>query len=262
MSQEPKFEFHSELDALVGLSKELYRIATRAGDALRQLAPDPGAPDFKLAIDADHSAISTALRYQAPEKPAQFTYLGEVDIKPTAQETLNSFRPTVSLELFDLANNRNLASALAAMLTDAHRKGDTDKFQALADSCRQHLVRIMVRASLLALTIQNLTRSYSQRLLMQLLNGKPDDYQAWRSAFEAAHAKLRAALEAAYPDSTKGAMSVPTGPLVATSFKLLPNQKTINGVYFPPPHQEAILKRLAARQAGAITQASPKAPPP
>jgi hypothetical protein len=254
MSAEPRTEFHSELDALVGLLNELFRITTQANDALKQLAPGQSTPDLSSAIDSDTSALSAALRYQQPGNPPKFVYIGEIEIKRNVDEMLNSFKPTVSFELFELGNNRNVASALAPMMKDAADKGDTGKSQALADSCRQHLVRIIVRASLLALTIQNLTRSHALQFLIKLVKGETAEYLEWRSIFEAAHTKLRTALESAYPNSTKDVLGVPAGFLVSTSFDLRPNQQTINGLYFPPDHEAFVLKKLAAMQAEAISQ--------
>ncbi|MEJ0074124.1 MAG: hypothetical protein WDO17_01530 [Alphaproteobacteria bacterium] len=254
MNGEPKIEFHTELDALGGLANELTRIATQANDALKQLAPGLAAPDHGPVVESDTSALSTALRYQQPEKPAQFVYIGEVKIGPDVDEMLKSFKPTISFEVFELGNNRNIASALVPMTKDAVAQGDAAKAQAFADSCRQHLTRIIARASLLALTIQNLTRSHAQQFLLKLVKGETAEYLEWRSAFEAAHTKLRAALESAYPNSTNDVLGVPAGFLVSVSFALRPNQQTINGVYFPPDHEAFVLKKLAAMQAAAISQ--------
>ena len=249
MNPEPGIEFHTETDALVGLSNELSRIAKQASDSIRQLAPGHGS-----LIDSDTSALSTALRYRHPEKPAKFIYIGELEIGPNVDEMLNSFKPTVSFELFELGNNRNIASALGPMTKDAAAQGDATKAQTLADACRQHLTRIVGRASLLSLTIENLTRSYAMQLLMKLVKGETAEYREWRSGFEAAHAKLRASLESAHPNSTDGVLGVPAGFLVSTSYELRPNQQTINGIYFPPEHEAFVLKKLAAMQAEALSE--------
>lgn len=254
MKPEPKIEHHSELESLTALVGELARIATHANGVVKQLPPytplpGPDVHDFALSIDSSATAISTALRYQEAGKPPQFVYLGEVDIKPTFDELLKSFKPVYSFELFELGNNRNIAAGAASMLTGAIAKGDHGAAPAHANSCSSYLPRVIVRASLLALMIQHLTRSYSLQLLNKVLKGDMTEYTAWRNDLEAAHTKLRDALEAAYPESSNAAPPLPKGMLVATSFNLLPGQRTINGVYFPKEHEDYVMKKLAAMQA-------------
>ena len=74
----------------------------------------------------------------------------------------------------------------------------------------------------------------------------------WRNDHEAAHTKLRNALEAAYPNSTSAAPPLPKELLVATSLNLSPGQRTINGLYFPKEHEDYVMKKLAAIQADAM----------
>ena len=170
MDPEPKVEHHTQLEALTALASELARIATQANGTVKQLPPyaplpDPDARDFALSIDSETAAISTALRYQEAGKPPQFLYLGEVEIKPTFDELLKTFKPIYSFELFELGNNRNVAAGLASMITNAVAKGDHGAFQSQASCMSPLLARVIVRASLLALTIQYLTRSYPLQLL-------------------------------------------------------------------------------------------------
>ena len=257
MNPERSIEHHSELEALNALAGELARIATQANGIVKQLPPyapepGPGIRDFALSIDSSTTAISTALRYQEAGKPPQFVYLGEVDIKPTFDELLQSFKPVYSFELFELSNNRNVAAGAASMIADAVDKGDHGTVQSHASVCISYLARVIVRASLLALTIQYLTRSYALQLLPKVVKGDTADYAAWRNDLEAAHTKLRNALEAAYPDSSGAAPPLPTGLLVATSFNLSPGQRTINGLYFPKEHEDYVMQKLAAMQAQAM----------
>jgi hypothetical protein len=259
MTAEPKIEHHSELEALTALAGELARIAKQANDTVKQLPPHapepgPGLRDFVLSTDAGAAAISTALRYQEAGKPPQFMYLGEVGIKPTIDETLKSFKPVYSFELFELGGNRSVAAGAAAIITNAAAEGDHPAVQSHASVCLSNLTFIIVRASLLALTIQYLIRSYPLQLLPKLLEGDATDYTAWRNDFAAAHTKLRNALEAAYPNSGGAAPSLPNGVLVSTSFELSPGQRTINGVYFPKEHEDFVMNKLAAMQAEALSR--------
>ena len=139
------------------------------------------------------------------------------------------------------------------MLMNAVAKGDHGAAQSHASTCLSYLARVIMRASLLALMIQYLTRSYTLQLLEKLLKGDTADYTAWRDDLQAAHTKLRNALEAAYPDSTSAAPPLPNGLLVATSLNLSPGQRTINGLYFPKEHEDYVLKKLAAMQADAMS---------
>lgn len=257
MSSEPTIEHHSELDALTALAAELARIATQANGIVKQLppyAPEPGPAvrEFAGSIQSTHAATSAALRYQEPGKPPQFLYFGELEIKPTFEELLKSFKPVYSFELFELASNRNMAAAAALQMTNAIAKGDHAAAEPHAKVCLEYLGYVIVRASLLALTIQYLIRSYPLQLLPKCLKGDTADYTAWRNEFEAKHTKLRTALAAAYPGAAGSAPPFPKAILTASSFPLSPGQRTINGLYFPKEHEDYVMNKLAAMQAEAM----------
>lgn len=138
-------------------------------------------------------------------------------------------------------------------MTNAIAAGDHATAQSHARVCLEYLAYVVVRASLLALTVQYLMRSYPLQLLTRLLRGDTAEYTVWRNDFEAAHTKLRTALAAAYPDAAGSAPPLPKAVLTAVSFELSPGQRTVNGLYFPKEHEDYVLNKLADMQAQAMS---------
>lgn len=255
-----------EAEALQALSAELDRIAQSARDKsarLKQKAsgilprifkprqPDWGSEELKL----DYGGISSALRFLDAGGTQSFLYLGQIrDPKSgTFDDLMRAFQPTISLQLVDLANDQNIAFGLLLQQPSAMEK--KKEAISLAESCRGYLARVDHRASLLAVTTRSMSSFIRDQIFRSLSTGDSARYQNWQEEYLAARSARTGRIAASNPAAIA---EIEAATLIGlpgiVGHALRPNQRTINGVYFPQEHEEFIMKRLASMQAQAMAR--------
>ncbi len=241
---------HKSVSAcLRSLSVGLSDLAENALAELGNLAAGE-ARGTALTIDyclKSGDTITSCLLLPPNDKPPG-SYLLLGDLQPVGStpkaDPLENFKPTTSLEIFQLLSNLNFyASALQA-------SGTQDMTEIVEP--------ILVRALTLADSIAFVYRFVAAELLPRLAKNMPGSQEEQTKLAQdyvssvGRHAQVIAAtlkdLNAA-EQLTRGCMiNLPT----CLTFPLARNQRCLNGMYFPSEVEDVLIKKLAESQARTI----------
>jgi hypothetical protein len=245
MTGEMLANYPNEVEGLGALANQLASIARKSEAAMQTMLGDsPEAADAVLWGGEDMAPISACLRHIGQGGSQNFSYLGEFnDLTATNQAAfLQNFRPTTSFQLFDLVGDMMKYVALQMQLQNPKLNAARHAF----------LEQTVIRANVLAVTVGYTWRFLKDREFEKLTKNEPGSDQHVMS------------LRQSYVDYTwekirllgdlvrsKQATELTEGMLIALpaalSVKRSDDQRTINGVYFPPEHEARLIESMSAQ---------------
>jgi hypothetical protein len=236
--------YPSEVEGLWALSLVLANVAKKSEWAMQNMLGDWPTSDEVLWGQADIDPISVCLRHVGQGGSENFSYLGEFnDLTATNQAAfLQNFRPTTSFQLFDLVGDMMKYVALQMQLQNPKLNAARHAF----------LEQTLIRANVLTATVGYTWRFLKDREFEKLTKGEPGTDQhlmSLRQTYEE-YTREKILLLGDLVRS-KQATELTEGMLIALpaalSVKRTEDQRTLNGVYFPPEHEAKLLQSMSVQ---------------
>jgi hypothetical protein len=245
MTGAPLESYPTEVEGLAALTNAVASVAKKSEAALQTMLGDsPQTSDEVLWSVADIDPISAGLRHIGQGGGANFSYLGEFnDLTATNQVAfLKNFKPTTSFQLFDLVGDMMKYVALQMQLQNPKLNAARHAF----------LEQTVIRANVLAVTLGYTWRFLKDREFEKLARNEPGSDQHIMSVRQMYVDYTREKITGLGDlVRAKQATELTEGMLIALpaalSVKRGENQRTINGVYFPPEHEETLIASMSAK---------------